>query len=345
MTRHKKLCVAMSCSYSVLTLQTAWLKYYYPTEFYCAVLNNCLDDYGKLNWTIICANKHNVKIIHPSINKSQNTFSVINGKILFGLSAIKGVGEKLSNIIIEERNSNGKFKGLNDFLKRIDLTTAQLVMLIKSGAIPCKSKNELMLRYAKSLFKQKDYTPVKTLPTLSILKDKWGIDGDVIKDKKERLKLYNEKRSKAYKINQQIKFDKHIDNFSKKYLKNEKIWEFEALSIFLENNPFIDSYKWIHKTPEEVKDGEKGVAVGIISKVDRKKSKKTGNPYAFITLYGNNGSIEFTIWSSQLHENEDMVKRGVEVAILYKKKDGRYIAEQMKSYNIWLQQMKNKHSK
>lgn len=334
-----------SACYSVLTLQTAWLKYYYPTEFYCAVLNNCLDDYGKLNWTILCANKHNVKITYPSINKSQNTFSVINGKILFGLSAIKGVGEKLSNVIIEERNNNGEFKGLDDFLKRVNLTTAQLVMLVKSGAIPCKNKKEFMLRYAKSLVKKKDYVPVKSLPKLSILKDKWGIDGDVIKDKEERLKLYNEKRSKEYDVNQQIKFDKHIDGFSKKYLQNEKIWEFEALSIFLKNNPFIDSYKWIHKTLEEVEDGEKGVAVGIISNVERKKSKKTGNPYAFITLYGNNGSIEFTTWSSQLHENEDMIKRGTEVAILYKKKDGRYITEQMKSYNTWLQQMKSKHNK
>ena len=334
-----------ACSYSVLTLQTAWLKCHYPTEFYCAVLNNSIDDYGKLNWSIICAKKHNVKILHPSINKSKNTFSVYNGKILFGLAAIKGIGEKLSQQIIEERQNNGEYKGINDFIIRIHPSTAQIVMLVKSGAIPCKDKKEFLLRYADSLYQHKEYVSVKSLPKLSVLKEKFGIDTDVIKDKETRLKIYNEKRRIEFLTEQKIKYNQCIQEFKDKYMQFENIWEFEALSIFLHNNPFEASCKYIHKMPNEVEDGEKGVIVGVISNIERKRAK-SGNKsrYAFVMIYSNCGSIEFTAWENQLKQYEDMLKRGVQVAILYKKKNDRYIIEQMKTYQQWLEDknIKNK---
>lgn len=333
-----------SFSYAVLTLQTAWLKYYYPTEFYCAVLNNDINDYGRINWDIICLKKHDVEITHPSINESQNDFSVVNGKILFGLSGIKGVGNKLSEQIVQERNINGKFKNFDDFISRIDLNVKQLVMLVKAGAIPCNNKRDFLIKYAKHLFNCNPYKPVKTLPTSKVLKEKWGIDKDIITDKEERLKLYNEQKKSIYENKLRTKFNQFMDEFAKKYLQDEDIWEFEALSIFITNNPFIDSYKFIHKKPDEVENGEKGVMVGVVSNVERKKSKKSGNPYAFVSVYGCNGSIELTAWTKQLLSYEKLIKRGSQVSILFKKNDDKYVIEEMRPYQEWLTEAKTRQN-
>lgn len=331
-----------SACYSVLTLQTAWLKYYHPTEFYCAVLNNNLDDYGKLNRIIISANQHKVKIVHPSINDSQNTFSVVNGSILFGLSAISGIGDKLSSAIIEERSNNGRFKNLDDFIERVNPTTAQIVNLVKAGAIPCKNKKTFLMNYAKSQFDKREFTEVKTLPKLQILKEQFFIDTDKIKDKEERLRLYNIQKKANFEFNEEHRFNQYMKDFVDKYMQNESLWEFSALSIFLENNPFENSYKYIHKTLSETEEGEKAVVVGVIANIQRKKSKKNGSPYAFVNLYGCNGTVELTAWSNQLHQYEDLLKRGEQIAVLCKKSNGKNIIEQIKKYDIWLQQMKNK---
>ena len=116
----------------------------------------------------------------------------------------------------------------------------------KSGAIPCKNKYQFLLSFAKSLYIVKEYTDVKTLPKLSILKEKYGIDGDVIKNREERLKLYNKQRRIEFNIIQKEKQKNELNSFIEKYMSNEKSWEFEALSVFITNNPFIEAYKYIH---------------------------------------------------------------------------------------------------
>jgi len=218
-------------------------------------------------------------------------------------------------------------------------------MLIKSGAIPCKDKKGFLLKYADSLYQCKKYKDVISLPKLSILKDKYNIDTDIIKDKKARLKLYNDKRRIEFLTEQKIKYNKSIQEFKEKYMQFENIWEFEALSIFLHNNPFEKASKYIHTMPNEIEDGGNGVVVRVISNVERKRAK-SGNKsrYAFITIYSNYGSIEFTAWENQLKQYENMFKRGIQVAILYKKKNDRYIIEQMKTYQQWLydKNIKNK---
>ena len=78
-------------------------------------------------------------------------FSVINGKVLFGLSALTGIGATLAKDIIDERNTNGKFKDFNDFITRVQPTKNQVVSLIKSGAIPTKNKKKFLVKYLLSI--------------------------------------------------------------------------------------------------------------------------------------------------------------------------------------------------
>jgi DNA polymerase-3 subunit alpha len=322
-----------SALYFVICLQTAYLKSHYPAYFFKALFNQNKNDYGALNKYIIDSKQFGVEVLPPHINKSANDFKVDDGKIIFGLEAIKGIGEKFVNDIIIER-AKGKFENFDDFLKRINPTTAQVVTLVKSGAIPTQNKKQFLMRYAHSLFEQKEYKPVSSLPKLDDLKNKWNIDVDKIKDKEERLKLYNYKREKEFEEIKKNKYNKHMQDFVDKYLQNEQFWEFEALSIFINDNPFEKIYEYI--TPfEETEDGSKCVVIGIIADIS-KKSDRNGKQFAFLNMYSAYGLIDITCWHSQFKEYQDILKRGNQIAILCKKKEGKGFVESIKTYDQWL---------
>ncbi len=323
-----------SALYSILTLKTAYLKAKYPVEFFCALLNQKRDDYGALNKYILDAKDFGVELLPPHLNRSNRGFKVFNGKILFGLEAIKGVGEKFVNALIEERNIK-PFDNFNDFYNRMFPSVSIVVFLAKSGAIPCKNKRQLLLNFAATQYERKEYTQVKSLPKLSILKEKYGIDGTIIRDKEERIRLYNIEKKKEFEKAQNDKFNNSMQTFCDKYLQNENLWEFEALSVFIGENPFVEAYQYIQKDFNEVEDGGDGVVVGIVANIQKKKDR-TGKQFAFVWLYSAYGLIEVTCWHSQLKAYEDLIKRGVQVSVLYKKSDDKAIVKEMKSYEQWL---------
>lgn len=327
-----------SALYSILTLKTAYLKKKYPVEFFCALLNQKRDDYGALNKYIIDAKNFGVGLLPPHLNKSDRGFKVSDNQILFGSEAIKGVGEKFVDVLIEERNK-GNFKNFNDFYERMNPSNAVVIALIKAGAIPCKDKRQFLLNFADKQFERKPYKPVVSLPKLSVLKEQYGIDTDIIKDKEERLMLYNKKRENEYIETQKIKYNKSMQEFSDKYLQNEKFWEFEALSVFINNNPFVEAYKYIDAPFEEVEEGAKGLVVGVIANIQKKKDRN-GKQFAFLWMYSAFGLIEVICWHSQYKQYEDLIKRGSQIAILCSKSDEKAVAKEMKTYDQWLEDRK-----
>ncbi|MDY4426429.1 MAG: DNA polymerase III subunit alpha, partial [Helicobacter sp.] len=133
-----------SAAYALITFETAYLKTYYPKEFMAALLTSEKNATDKIVEYIEEANKMDIKVLPPNLQKSELEFSVakIEGEecILFGLGAIKGAGEVAINIILEERKNNGEFKDLEDFLARIDpqkVNKKSLESFIKSGAMDC----------------------------------------------------------------------------------------------------------------------------------------------------------------------------------------------------------------
>lgn len=328
-----------SALYSILTLKTAYLKHEYPTEFFCALLNQKKTDYGALNRYILDAKDFNVELRPPHLNNSDRGFTIVDGKILFGLEAIKDVGKKFVEQLIEERTANGKFKNFDDFYERMKPSVKVVVALAKAGAIPCKNKKSFLSQFASKQFERKDYKPVISLPTLKVLKEKYNIDTDVIKDKETRLKLYNQRKEIEFKEQQEIKFNNSMNEFEEKYLQDEKFWEFEALSIFIKNNPFAEAYKYISAPFDDINEGAKGVIVGAISKIQKKKDRH-GKQFAFIWIYSAFGLIEAICWHTQYKQYEDLIKRGNQIAILCKKSDDKPIIQEMKTYEQWLNDRK-----
>lgn len=151
--------------------------------------------------------------------------------------------------------------------------------------------------------------------------------------------MYNSQRRIEFNLMQKEKQKKEVNNFIEKYMSNEKSWEFEALSVFITHNPFIEAYKYIHDEFENVEDGGKGVVVGIVSNIQKKKDRH-GKQFAFIWLYSAYGLVEVTCWHTQYKHNEDLIKRGNELAVLYKKNDDKAIVEDIKTYQQWLEDRK-----
>ena len=129
-----------AAAYSLITYQTAYLKCYYEPEFLTSVLNNRITSADEIKNYVTYAKSEGIEILPPDINKSQTYFSVKNGKIRFGLAALKNVGVGVVDEIIAERNRNGDYKDLIDFVKRMDnqaLNKRCVESMILSGAFDC----------------------------------------------------------------------------------------------------------------------------------------------------------------------------------------------------------------
>ena len=339
-----------SYSYAVLCFETAWFKAHYPTYFFKALFNQNKDKAGAINKYILDARYFNVDIMPPNINHSGMNFTVDKDKVLFGLSAIGGIGESLSKQIIEERENNGIYKSFNDLIQRLSLGKASVIALIKSGAIPCKNKREKLISYLKSEYQPLKFSEVQSLPTYKKLEEDWNIDlkkyvisssgKRIVYDKEALLAEYNRLKKIQFEENQKIRFQKYIDD-NKKYLEDEQFWEFQTLQVFINDNPFDAAYTFL--TPfEDVPDGEKCTLVGIIAKVQKKKDKN-GKQFAYINIYSSFGLVEGIVWHSQLKEYEDLVKKGQQVAILCKKdSEEKVIVEKLKPYSKWLEYVRKK---
>lgn len=289
-------------------------------------------------------------IMPPNINHSGMNFTVDKDKVLFGLSAIGGIGESLSKQIIEERENNGIYKSFNDLIQRLSLGKASVIALIKSGAIPCKNKREKLISYLKSEYQPLKFSEVQSLPTYKKLEEDWNINlkkyvipssgKRIVYDKEALLTEYNRLKKIQFEENQKVRFQKYIDG-NKKYLEDEQFWEFQTLQVFINDNPFDAAYTFL--TPfEDVPDGEKCTLVGIIAKVQKKKDKN-GKQFAYINIYSSFGLVEGIVWHSQLKEYEDLVKKGQQVAILCKKdSEEKVIVEKLKPYSKWLEYVRKK---
>lgn len=126
-----------SIAYSIITYWTAWLKYYYPAEFYAANLTSVSDNRDKTIQFLSSCKEEGINILPPSIQSSHLDYTTTPEGIRFGLNAIKGIGSSVINPIIQEREANGKFTSFYNFMDRVKgkgVDKASITALIESGA-------------------------------------------------------------------------------------------------------------------------------------------------------------------------------------------------------------------
>ena len=161
-----------AAAYSLVTYQTAYLKCYYRPEFLTAVLNNRITNIDEIKNYVSYAKEENIPVLQPDINESKTLFSVKDGKIRYGLSAVKGVGVSVIDDIIAERDKGGKFKSFEDFCKRcVKYVNKRLVEnLIYAGAFDCFKvyRSRLIAVYEEILDKAQEMQKEKDSGIISI---------------------------------------------------------------------------------------------------------------------------------------------------------------------------------
>lgn len=128
---------AHAAAYAVIGYQTAYLMRYYPAEYTAAMLNSFIGNADKCFSYLRFAKSLGLQVVSPDINSSEFKYKVRNGNVVFGLGAIKGVGRNFVDALVEERNTNGSYKSIMDFIERntaTGLNKRAVEALIKAGS-------------------------------------------------------------------------------------------------------------------------------------------------------------------------------------------------------------------
>ena len=330
-----------SVAYGLLSYLTAYLKYHYPVAFMTACLNADRGDVSRIGILINECYKLGIEVLPPQINNSRRDFTAVPEKnqILFGLEAIKGLGESIVDKIIE----NKPYSGLKDFIQRSGCSKSHIVQLIKSGAFGSENKKKKMLTYFNAIIEKREYKPVKSLPSPKSKLLDWGIDEtkfndpDKNKNKEAMLELYNQRRKKQFDDEQNIKAEKQKEELIEKYMDEEYMWEFETLSMFLTNNPLKEVKDYVTDW-NEVQEGTEGTLLAVVVDLKRKKDKHN-NVFAYIDLYTVNGIIESVAWSSIFKTYGDLLQKGECITLLGRKgENNQMFIKEVKNFQVWLEE-------
>lgn len=162
-----------SAAYAVVAYQTAYLKCHYPVEYMAALLTSIMDTSERVSFYINECKRMGISVLTPDVNESHEDFSVSDGRIRFGLAAMKNVGMGAMHMIIRERAENGPYKSLQDFCARVDLSQINKRMLenmIKGGAFDSLkgSKKQKILALEACMEQGNEIRKAKESPQLSL---------------------------------------------------------------------------------------------------------------------------------------------------------------------------------
>lgn len=282
-----------SAAYAMVTFQTAWLKTYYPNEFMAALLTSDKDNTDKVVAYIDEVKRMGIELSAPDICDSELEFSAIKKDdknfILFGLAAIKGVGEAAVESILETRRQSGAFKSLEDFINRIEPSKVNkkvIESIVKAGGFDRFgfSRKALLEQIELIVESAKDASNAKK----NALGSLFGDDADVTT---VELKLTN---TAEYDLKELLEFEK------------------ETLGFYVSGHP-LDKYRdklndieyTLSSEISSIKDGSFVIFIGKVEEITKKTSKK-GNQFIIVNLMDFHGNIEFTIFSDKLEELEAM---------------------------------------
>lgn len=277
--------------YAVVAYQTAYLKYYYPAEFFAALMTSFMDNISKTAEYIEDVREMGIPILAPDVNEAEVGFSVSNGAIRYGLSAVKGVGRTAAEQIIRERELHGRYRDLEDFVVRVserNINRRAIEYFILSGALDAFSGN----RREKFAI----------LPT--ILENKVKEKKDSMAGQMTLADLLGEDNAEAQEF--KIRMPK-----LKEYPKEELLqFERDALGVYLSGHP-LDQYRELMNRnctastadfrldPDtaqvKLPDGQRVTVGGLITDV-RTKTTKKNEQMAFLMLEDLVGTIEVLVF-------------------------------------------------
>ena len=294
--------------YAVVAYQTAYLKYYYPKEFFAALMTSVMDNVTKVSEYILTCRQLGIRILPPDINEGQSGFSVSGDAIRYGLSAIKSIGRNVVDEIIKERKNNGLFTSIDDFVERMggrEVNKRTLENFIKSGAMDSLPGNRRQ----------------KTMIAPELLDQKTKDRKNVLEGQLSLFDFAAEEEKQQYQITMP-----DVPEFPKEELL---AFEKEILGIYISGHP-MDEYleTWKNsitaKTTDFMVDEESGravvedgvrVTIGGMITAKTVKLTKNGQQMAFVTVEDMVGSVEVIVFPRDYESKRNMLNEDAKVFI------------------------------
>ena len=298
-----------AAAYAVLSFRTAYLKTHYPREYESALLTSVMSSTEKLAEYITDCTKQKIRILPPDINKSRSGFHVENDAIRFGMSAMKNVGTSFISAIVAERNRNGEFTDIDDFLNRMrdtDMNKRQLEALIKSGALDSlgTSRSKLLAVYEKllehrSTFGQNDLEGqigmFDAVPEINIPKPA-KIEFPEVAELTAREKLAYEKESCGLYLSGHI-----LDDYNRHLSLIHPLSIADIKAVFQHEDVSTEADTLSGRSHSELDLADKSpvtIAGTIVKRTN--KATKNGDPMAFVTLEDRSSSMELVCFPKTL---------------------------------------------
>ena len=316
-----------AAAYAVVAYQTAYLKYYYPVEFMAALMTSVIDFPNKVAEYILVCRQMGIKILPPDVNCGMYGFSVDNGAIRYGLSAIKSVGRPVIESLVSEREQNGEYRSLKDFMERNtqQMNKRAVENFIKAGALDCLEGNR---RQKMMVYQQ--------------------ISDSISQDRKNSLvgqmslfDLVSEEDKKEFEIRMP-----NVEEFGKEELLG---YEKEVLGIYLSGHPLENYRAMMEKTisaktsdfqqDEEtnlpkVMDGQKVIIGGMITDKTIKYTKNN-KVMAFLTVEDLVGTVEVVVFPRDYEKSQQFLNEDARVFI-----QGRVSAEDDRASKLILEKIR-----
>lgn len=279
-----------SAAYALVAYQTGWLKTHYPAEFMAATISSDMDKTDKVVTFIDECRAMDLQLLPPDVNRGRYQFSVGDqGQVIYGLGAIKGLGEGPIENIIECREQGGAFTDLFDFCARVDgrkVNKRALDALIRSGALDeIGPEGEIGYRRAVMLAGMDQALKMAEQQARDASSGMTDLFGGAMVESKQQNPYESFLNTKSFSV--------------KERLGGEK----DTLGLYLTGHP-IDEYEdeLKHMLPQRIvdlrSDKEKSTVYGMVVGMRVLKNKR-GDSFAFITLDDKSGRLELSVWAEQ----------------------------------------------
>ena len=286
-----------SAAYALLAYQTGWLKTHYPAEFMAATISSDMDKTDKVVTFIDECRSMNLELLPPDVNHGMFQFSVDDkGSVLYGLGAIKGLGEGPIEAIITAREC-GEFKNIFDFCARVDgrkVNKRALEAMIRGGAMDqIGPEGDISYRRAVMLACMDEAVKLAEQHIRNQVSGMGDLFGDSIVDSAPEISY--------------LAFDDVKSLSVKDRLNGEK----DTLGLYLTGHP-IDEYeselkKMFPHRIANLRSGKDSLSISGMILAMRILKNKRGDNFAFLTLDDKSGRIEISVWAEKFNAYRDIL--------------------------------------
>jgi DNA polymerase-3 subunit alpha len=289
-----------TAAYAQIGYQTAYLKAHYTAEYMAALLSSEIDDGGKRDIMvdhIADTRKLGVDVLPPDINKGQADFDVVNNRILFGLTAIKGLGRGAANEIVRAREEGGPFKDLFEFAERVDRRIVQksaVEKLVMAGAFDAFGKRAAHFAAVAKAFQSADDRASDLRRGQKSIFEMFADDGTGANDiggSDHGLPDVPE-----WPDTEKLKFEKEALDF---YMSSHPLAQHEDQLKRFRTFDAAQAVKATHGTPVLV--------AGMVTGLQQRTVQKNGKRWAMFQLEDFTGQCKCILWSEQYAQFKDQV--------------------------------------